>query len=114
MKGNKLFAGDFMLIWTKQTLIWFSLQRDGTGNRLSNVNLHQSLRIFKAGSYDVMAGQNIYKKNKYTLDKGANSRADFLDFRLLESKLMKFLVMSFIIVMTHNSSGNFDLIHFLL
>ena len=55
----------FVLIRKKQTLIWFNLQRDGTGNGLSNVNLHQSLRIFKAGlssSYDVMAGQNIKKK----------------------------------------------------
>ena len=49
----------------KQTLIWFNLQRHGTGNGLSNVNLHQSLRILKVGlssSYDVMAGQNIKKK----------------------------------------------------
>ena len=49
----------------KQTLIWFNLQRDGTGNGLSNLNLHQRMRIFKAGfssSYDVMAGQNIKKK----------------------------------------------------
>ena len=52
----------------KQTLIWFNLQRHGTGNGLSNVNLHQSLLILKAGlssSYDVMAGQN--KKKKYHL-----------------------------------------------
>ena len=33
----------------KQTLIWFNLQRHGTRNGLSNVNLHQSLRILKAG-----------------------------------------------------------------
>ena len=49
----------------KQTLIWFNLQRHGTRNGLSNVNLHQSLRILKAGlssSDDVMAGQNIKKK----------------------------------------------------
>ena len=49
----------------KQTLIWFNLQRDGTGNGLSNLNLHQRMCIFKAGlssSYDVMAGQNIKKK----------------------------------------------------
>ena len=48
----------------KETLIWFNLQRDGTGNGLSNVNLHQSLRIFMAGlssSYDVMGGQNKEK-----------------------------------------------------
>ena len=32
-EGNKLFAGDFVLIWMKQTLRWFSLQRDGTTNR---------------------------------------------------------------------------------
>ena len=55
----------FVLIWMKQTLIWFSLQRRGTGNGLSNVNLHQSLFILQAGlssSYDdVMAGQNIKK-----------------------------------------------------
>ena len=67
-EGNKLFAGDFLdhlLIWMKQTLIWFNLQRDGTGNGLSNLNLHQRMHIFKAGlssSYDVMAGQNIKKK----------------------------------------------------
>ena len=32
---------------------------------MSNLNLHQRMRIFKAGlssSYDVMAGQNIKKK----------------------------------------------------
>ena len=49
----------------KQALMWFNLQRDETGNGLSNVNLHQSLRIFKAGlssSYDVMAGQNTAKE----------------------------------------------------
>ena len=49
----------------KQTLIRFNLQRHGTGNGLSNVNLHQSLRILKAGlssSYDVMAGQNYKEK----------------------------------------------------
>ena len=38
----------FVLIWTNQTLIWFNLQRDGTGNRFPNVSLHQNLRIFKA------------------------------------------------------------------
>ena len=53
----------------KQTLIWFNLQRDGTGNGLSNVNLHQSLRIFKpslSSSYDVMAGRAKYKEKVYT------------------------------------------------
>ena len=54
----------------KQTLIWFNLQRDGTGNGLSNLNLHQRMRIFKAGlssSYDVMAGQNVKKKYLYNV-----------------------------------------------
>ena len=49
----------------KQTLIWFNLQRHGTGNGLPNLSLHQKMRIFKAGlssSFDV--GQNI-KKKKY-------------------------------------------------
>ena len=55
----------------KQMLIWFNLQKDETGNRLSNIKdafaeslqlqmsvLHQSMCIFKAGlssSYDVSA-----------------------------------------------------------
>ena len=38
LEGNKLFAGDFVLIWMKQMLIWFNLQRDGTRNGLSNIN----------------------------------------------------------------------------
>ena len=36
-EGNKQFAGDFVLIWTKQRLIWFNLQRDGTRNGLPNI-----------------------------------------------------------------------------
>ena len=36
-EGNKLFARDFVLIWMKQTLIWFNLQRDGTRNGLPNI-----------------------------------------------------------------------------
>ena len=36
-EGNKLFAGDFVPIWMRQTLIWFNLQRDGTRNELSNI-----------------------------------------------------------------------------
>ena len=51
-------------MWMKKTLIWFNLHRHGTGNGLSNVNLHQSLCILKAGlssSYDVM-GWAKYKE----------------------------------------------------
>ena len=57
---NKQFAGNFVLIWMKQTLIWFSLQRDGTRNGLPNIKetfaenlqlqmsvLHQSMSIFQ-------------------------------------------------------------------
>ena len=37
LKGISSFAGDFVLIWMKQRLIWFNLQRDGTRNGLSNI-----------------------------------------------------------------------------
>ena len=37
LKGISSFAGDFVLIWIKQRLIWFNLQRDGTRNRFSNL-----------------------------------------------------------------------------
>ena len=60
----------FVLIWIKQTPIWFNLQRDGTGNGLSNTRdtfaeslqlqisvLHQSMCILH-----VMTRQNINKK----------------------------------------------------
>ena len=35
--GLSRFAGHFVLIWMKQRLIWFNLQRDGTRNGLSNI-----------------------------------------------------------------------------
>ena len=60
-EGNKQFAGDFVLIWMKQRLIWFNLQRDGTRNGLSNIKetfaeslqlqmsvLHQRTSIFQS------------------------------------------------------------------
>ena len=56
LKGISSFAGDFVLIWMKQRLIWFSLQRDGTRNGLSNIketfaeNLQQSMSIFQGWS----------------------------------------------------------------
>ena len=59
-EGISSFAGDFVLIWMKKRLIWFSLQRDGTRNGLSNIMetfaeylqlqmsvLHQSMSIFQ-------------------------------------------------------------------
>ena len=68
-----------MLIWMMQTLIWLNLQRDGTGNRLSNIKdtfaensllqrpvLHQSMCIFQSprlvSQVHMMAGQNVKKK----------------------------------------------------
>ena len=60
-EGNKLLAGDFVLIWMKQTLIWFNLQRNETRNGLSNIKetftesfqiqmsvLHQRMSIFQS------------------------------------------------------------------
>ena len=75
IKGNKLFAGDFVLIWMKQTLIWFNLQRDGTKNGLPNIKetfseslqlqisvLHQRMNIFQSSmlvsQVHMTAGQN--------------------------------------------------------
>ena len=59
----------------KQTLIWFNLQRDGTGNGLSNIKdtfaeslqlqmsvLHQSMCIFKAGLSSSYDGWAKYKE----------------------------------------------------
>ena len=62
-EGNSSFAGDFVLIWMKQRLIWFNMVRDGTRNGLSNIKetfsenlqlqmsvLHQSMSIFQGWS----------------------------------------------------------------
>ena len=64
-----------MLIWIKQTLIWFNLQRDGTGNGLSNIKdtfaeslqlrmsvLYQSVCIFKPGLSSSYDGWAKYKE----------------------------------------------------
>ena len=76
---SKLFAGDFVLTWMKQTLIWFSLQRDGTRNGLPKIKetfgeslqlqmpvLHQRMSIFQSSrlvsQFHMMAGQNVKKK----------------------------------------------------
>ena len=75
-EGNQLFAGDFHAVVIKQTLMLFSLQRDETGNGLSNIKdnsvesfqlqmsvLHQSTRISKAGLSSLSDGwANIKKK----------------------------------------------------
>ena len=52
LKGMSSFAGDFVLIWMKKRLIWFSLQRDGTRNGLPNMkktfteNLQLKISVF--------------------------------------------------------------------
>ena len=71
LKGISYLQVTFVLIWMKQSLIWFNLRRDGTENGLSNTKdtfaeslqlqisvLHQSMCIFKAvlsSSYDNQA-----------------------------------------------------------
>ena len=75
-KGNEQFAVDFVLIWMKQMLIWFSLQRYGTRNGLSNIKETcrkcAATNASSAPKYEhlprlvsqvhVMAGQNVKKK----------------------------------------------------
>ena len=64
----------FVLIWMKQTLLWFNLQRDGTGNGLPIIKdtfaeclllqmsfLHQNMCIFKAGPLSLSDGWAKYK-----------------------------------------------------
>ena len=79
LKGISCLQVIFMLIWIKQKLIWFNLQRDGTGNGLSNIKdtfaeslqlqmsvLHQRMSIFQSSmlvsQVHMMAGQNVKKK----------------------------------------------------
>ena len=79
LKGISSFAYDFVLIWMKQRLIWFNLQRNGTRNGLSNIKktfaeslqlqmsvLHQRMSIFQSSmlvsQVHMMAGQNVKKK----------------------------------------------------
>ena len=79
LKGVSCLQVIFVLIWMKQTLIWFNLQRDGTRNGLSNIKetfaeslqlqmsvLHQRMSIFQSSrlvsQVHMMAGQNVKKK----------------------------------------------------
>ena len=47
LKGISYLQVIFMLYWMKQTLIWFNLERDGTGNGFSDimVNVAESLQL---------------------------------------------------------------------
>ena len=67
-----------MLIWMKQRLIWFNLQRDGTRNGLSNIKetfaeIFAATNVSSASTYEhfpvmlvsqvhMMAGKNVNKK----------------------------------------------------
>ena len=79
LKGISCFQVIVILIWMKQMLIQFNLQRDGTGNGLSNIKdtfaeslqleipvLHQSMSIFQSSrlvsQVHMMVGQNVKKK----------------------------------------------------
>ena len=81
LKGISCLQVIFVLIWMKQMLIWFDLQRDGTGNGLPNIKdtfaeslqlqksvLHQGMCIFQSSQLvsqvHMMAGQNINKKEQ--------------------------------------------------
>ena len=71
LNGISYLQEIFALIWMKKTLIWSNLQRNETGNGLSNIKdtfaeslhlqmsvLHQSMCILNAGissSYDDLA-----------------------------------------------------------
>ena len=78
-EGNQLFAGDFHAVLDEingEAVIYFNLQRNGTGNGLSNIKdtfaesfhlqislLHQSMCIFKAGLSGLSDGWAKYKEN---------------------------------------------------
>ena len=79
LRGISCLKVIFLLVWMKQMLMWFNLQRNGTGNGLSNIKdtfaerlqlqvsiLHQSMCIFQSSrlvsQVYMMAGQNIKKK----------------------------------------------------
>ena len=76
LKGISCLQLIFVLIWMKQTLIWFNLKRDGAGNRLSNTKdtlaesvqllisvLHQrSASTRLVSQVHMMTRQNIKKK----------------------------------------------------
>ena len=76
LKGISCLQVILMLIWMKQTLIWFNLQRDGSGNGLSNTKkLLQKVCSYKCqfcikvcassrlvSQVHMMPGQNIKKK----------------------------------------------------
>ena len=89
-----------MLIWMKQTLIWFNLQKDGTGNGLSNIKdtlseslqlqisvLYQSMCIFKAGRSSLYDGWAKYKEK--VPDVSDPNHKYFLYFELLATNIIK-------------------------
>ena len=109
LKGITCLQVIFVLIWMIQTLIWFNLQSDGTGNRLSNIKdtsaeslqlqmsvLHQSMTIFQssrlASQVYMMAGQNVKKKYQMCqipiemLKQHANPNSSLYNLKICSSK----------------------------
>ena len=102
---------DFVLIWMKQTRIWFNLQRDRTRNGLPNIKetlaeslqlqmsvLHQHMKIFQSTSLvsqahiHMMARQNVKKKNLICqipitlLKQHANTNSGLHNLKIYSSK----------------------------
>ena len=96
LKGITYLQVIFMLFWIKQVLTCFKLQRNRTGNGLSNIKdtfaeslqlqtsvLHQSMYILKAGHSSLNDGWVKYKK-KYLMCQDSNQNVE----RTCNSKLM--------------------------
>ena len=109
LKGISCLQVTFVLIWMKQTLIWFILQRDETRNGLSNIKdtfaesmqlqmsvLHLSTSIFQSSrlvsQVHMMAWQNVKKKCLMCqipikiLKQHATPNSSLLNLRIYSSK----------------------------
>ena len=73
LKRTSSFAGDFVLIWMKQRLIWFNLQRDGTRIGLTftgNLQLKMSVLCSKVWPFSKACLSRLEKpalENGHTL-----------------------------------------------
>ena len=63
LKGISSFAGDFVLIWMKQRLIWFNLQRGGARNGFYNIKktFTENLQLKSMFTWDPKWPQNGLK-----------------------------------------------------
>ena len=88
----------FVLIWMKQMLVWFNLERDGTKNGLSNIKdnfaesfqlqisvLHQSICIFKAGLLSSCDGCAKYKEKVHDVP-DSNPNTSLPNLKIYSSK----------------------------